>query len=156
MLGSKRVLGIALVALMAPLLLMVSATSGAIAPAEAASGSGCHGYVYKFKKIKATNRVKMNYWVWCNRHVDLIHVRAFIREGDRWKYTKTATCRDTYVCKGHASMRDKAGKQLYTARAVEGGDLADVTYVKNGAHGLWGCGGTWGDNMNCSGAGKTW
>jgi hypothetical protein len=153
---NKRVLGIALVALLAPLLTLLSATSGAIEPAVAASGSGCHGYVYKFKKAKATNRVKMTYWVYCNRHVDLIHVRAFIREGDRWRYTKTVTCRDAYVCRAHASMKDKAGKQVYTARAVEGGDLADVTYVKNGAHHLWGCGGTWGDPMKCTGAGHTW
>ena len=165
----RRFLGIGLVGLLAPLLSLgvdtgganatVSGPSSGTATAARGTTSPCHGYVYRFRKNQSTNRIRMTYWVYCSRHVDYIQVHAFLREGDRWAYTGTPHCRDTYVCKAVATMRDRAGSQLYTARAVEGGDLADVTYVKDGAHSLWSCGGGatgWGDPMNCGGAGKKW
>lgn len=131
------------------------------APAAARrTDSPCHGYVYRLKKSARKNTVFMSYSIYCTRSVDFIQVRPFLREGDRWAYGKKV-CRDIWVCRVRVHLRDRAGTQLYTARAVEGGDLADVAHVKDGRH-LWGCstpgGGAfaWGEPMNCRGAGHEW
>jgi hypothetical protein len=163
----KRYFGLLIAALIASVV-PLGATAHASAPAPASAESvargtnaPCHGYVHTFKNVRPAHRVKLIYWVQCNYEVDFIQVQAFIREGDRFAYGGTSTCRNTDHCTETIRMRNRAGRQLYTARAVEGGDLADVTYVKDGDHDLWGCstnggGVSWGDPMNCTAAGHYW
>ena len=61
---------------------------------------------YKFQGV-----VHMKYWIYCDRHVDRIGLRAFIREGDRWSDMQDVVCRNTYVCEAHETLPDRPGSQ---------------------------------------------
>ncbi|WP_395690622.1 hypothetical protein [Nocardioides sp.] len=161
----RRLIGTLALVLLAPVLSTTAVASGAVTGAADAATSPaaraaapCYGYVYKLKHFKKDDTVRMKYWIYCDHSVDYIQTRAFLRQGDRFKYARNV-CRNTWVCSASARMKDIPGSQLYTVRAVEGGDLADVAYVRNGSHGLWSCGGGavgWGDPMKCTGAGRYW
>lgn len=138
-----------LVTLMALALTAWAAPVLIASPADAAAPvNPCHGYVYSFKKDGGT--IRMEYWIYCTRRVDRIGLKAFIREGDRYSQKNRVTCRNAYVCKSVETLRDRAGKQYYGARAAEGFNPPS-SYVQDNSH-VWICNGQGASAMRCGGA----
>jgi hypothetical protein len=130
-------LALAAVALLAPLLF----TAGKPAPADASSQL-CRGWVLYMNKDKA-GVVRSTYSVYCDKKVDKIVLKAFMREGDRWSAMNTVTCRNTNICNNRESLKDRKGTQSYFVRAYEG-DWPPSTYVQDN-----------GNTRRCNAKGKT-
>jgi hypothetical protein len=112
------------------------------------SNAPCHGYVYQFNKVDG--KVHANYWIYCNKTVDKIVLKAFLREGDRWSAMNTVTCYNTWVCQNHEYLADRSGTQWYYPRAYEGYWPPETYVTHNGR--TWRCNAS--DGMRCNGDGK--
>lgn len=142
---SRPLLAVAAVMVVAALLF------GAAGPAPAkAAASPCHGWVLYLNKRDGV--VRSTYSIYCDRKVDKIVLKAFMREGDRWSAMNTVTCRNTNICNNRESLRDRRGTQSYFVRAYEG-DWPPSTYVQDNGH-TWRCNARGDAGFRCGGAGK--
>lgn len=111
---------------------IAAGTLVSILPAGSANAASlsCRGEIRSFAKIYAN--VQLSYWIICNRKVERIQVKAFIRELDRWSPQKIFSCENTDFCVAYELLADRPGSQLYTARPS--GEFAPpATYVKDGS-----------------------
>jgi hypothetical protein len=108
----RRLVLSALLALIAPVLVMAAAT-----PAHAATNpDACRGFIDSFTKVNGY--VTLRYRIACELTQKRISVDPFLREADRWAFGHKL-CYNDWYCSVTVKLKDRSGSQAYSARPDE-------------------------------------
>jgi hypothetical protein len=135
---------------LAAVTVLAAVAVGAGQTGSAQAAGPCKGSVKSW--WKADGIVRMTYQITCTRKVDVIALKAFLREGDRWSRQDTVTCRNTTHCVNVETLRDRDRVQWYFGRAYEG-TYPPSTYVKDNGN-VWPCNAPRDSGIPCGGGSK--